>query len=74
MTFFQSLTPNSLFSHYFRSPLLESYRKLQLQLHNSPFQLQIQFYNCRNFDQLDLHVKICPVLYQSFATPVVTHL
>ena len=33
--------------------------KLQLQLHNnSPFHLQIRFYNCRNCEQL--HVKICP--------------
>jgi len=37
--------------------------KLQLQLHNSPFQLQIPVYNCRNCDHL--HVKICPGCSQS---------
>jgi len=60
LTFFVIPSKFLVFSLLFSTLTLT---KLQLQLHNSPFrrQLQITFYNCRNFDQF--HVKICPDMW-----------
>src|SRR6218665_94935 len=45
--------PCKIYDDLFQSPVT----KLQLEIHNSPFQLQIRFYNSRNYDQLAYTLK-----------------